>query len=208
LKAKQQQLVARDPTMQVDIAFMSEMAGVGGATVLENAFLAALPSADMSVTVESVVLVGRSLVGGSLFSFASSSAQASVRAALELIVSLHEDRRPVLPQNPSGFLGKVTHSLGCFYSCVKEDGTKLVGAVGLAHKLTQSQAQSADATLDQCKDLVKWGFLLTAADQKKANALTRKLVGARGSQGPVKATSNKKKKTVVDVDAEAASVFG
>ena len=214
MKAKQQQLQAQDITIKIEVAFMTSMAGAGGAAVLEHLFLSLLPVLARGVLLGDAVAAARVLGTSSLFKFSSPSCQGQVKAALSFLVSIQSGRRPALPVTGTTFINQVVERLPFFVRRQQGEET-VVGGAAVRLILRQLQAQVMPLTLADVGPLMIWDWLLDDAEKKEAVALVRGVVGqvaaaaavGGGAAPPPKKKAKKGGVPAADPVAEANAFF-
>lgn len=183
-----------DPTAKVEITFLTEMSGKGGASILESSFLRALPTFDRGANLNEVIANTRILTKSKLFRFASMGSQGGIRAALELLEDLKCGRKVSIPRDPSAFLQQVIGQLGYFYKVSTEGGRELCGQEALLDTWSTLR-EKTDLSLKDVEPLVTYSFLLSPGEQREIHNMTKNIIdGACKGYSPAPPVAKKTKK--------------
>jgi len=222
LKSQEGTLVALDSSFKVELQFFLDMLGEGGAKKLEDQLLSILPTSTKGVEVESAMKAAKALTQSSLFKFCGASTQGSVKAALGMIGSLEQGRRPVVGRDAPAFILKVAQRLQYFVRTQDNDGKAATGHAALMLLLENAKAKGDKITMEDVHVLNMHGYILDARSQKVVHELSKVAVGAlteepegapaKRAAKPSGAAAKKRKKDEAsssknDAEDEAAALF-
>ena len=178
-------LHAADRCWKLDFAFMAGMAGDAGGDCLHKAVLALMPGPNCTKDITTVIQQTSDLKNSGIYKFSSRAAQASVDAAMELLSSFLQGRRPKLPTNASSFLTAFRARLQYFitYDMTSKDKTKvtLVGERAVKALLDILRAKpEAEVTLEDLQPLQCAFFLLKPTALEFLDFLTEKALFQAG----------------------------